>query len=287
MKKRKVIEWHPAFEASIQIEFENEIDKMTFEPEHLLSKLPMRIDELVIKLRDDEKIEKNIGRIFRKHNIIEYKSPEDNLTINDFYKVYGYCCFYQSDTEHVCEIRPEELTITFICNHYPKKMIHHLKEFQKFQIKPIEPGIYYIFGDAIPMQLIITKELDKEKNQWLCSLRNDITDKVEIENLVKRYEEKKNSKLYQAAMEAITRANWEAIKEVKSSMCEALKELMAEEFQEMREQVTEQVTKQVTEQLTEQFIMNAYASTGDTRKVSDLLKIPVEIVEKTVAAHEI
>ena len=70
-------------------------------------------------------------------------------------------------------------------------------------------------------------------------------------------------------------------------MCEALKELMAEEFQEMREQVTEQVTERVTEQLTEQFIMNAYASTGDTRKVSDLLKIPVEIVEKTVAAHEI
>ena len=25
MDKRKIIEWHPAFEASIQIEFENEI----------------------------------------------------------------------------------------------------------------------------------------------------------------------------------------------------------------------------------------------------------------------
>lgn len=36
MDKRKIIEWHPAFEASIQIEFENEIEKMTFEPEHLL-----------------------------------------------------------------------------------------------------------------------------------------------------------------------------------------------------------------------------------------------------------
>ena len=39
MDKRKIIEWHPAFEASIQIEFENEIEneieKMTFEPEHL------------------------------------------------------------------------------------------------------------------------------------------------------------------------------------------------------------------------------------------------------------
>ena len=94
MDKRKIIEWHPAFEASIQIEFENEIEKMTFEPEHLLSKQPMRIDELVIKIRGEEKIQKNIGRIFRKHNIIEYKSPDDYLTINDFYKVYGYCCFY-------------------------------------------------------------------------------------------------------------------------------------------------------------------------------------------------
>ncbi len=26
-QKRKIIEWHPAFEASIQIEFENEIEK--------------------------------------------------------------------------------------------------------------------------------------------------------------------------------------------------------------------------------------------------------------------
>ena len=26
MDKRKIIEWHPAFEASIQIEFENEIE---------------------------------------------------------------------------------------------------------------------------------------------------------------------------------------------------------------------------------------------------------------------
>ena len=35
------------------------------------------------------------------------------------------------------------------------------------------------------------------------------------------------------AMEVITRANWEAIKKAKPSMCEALKELMAEEFQKI------------------------------------------------------
>ena len=42
MDKRKNHRMAPAFEASIQIEFENEIEKMTFEPEHLLSKQPMR-----------------------------------------------------------------------------------------------------------------------------------------------------------------------------------------------------------------------------------------------------
>ena len=68
----KRIEWHPAFQTSIQIEFENEWEKLSFEPEHLLSKKPMQIDELIIKVKDNEKVQKNIGKIFRKYNIIEY-----------------------------------------------------------------------------------------------------------------------------------------------------------------------------------------------------------------------
>ena len=273
-QKKKLIEWHPAFTASLQIEFKDEAEKLIFEPEHLLSKKPMQIDELVIKVHESEKIHKNIGKIFRKYNIVEYKSPEDYLTINDFYKVYGYCCFYQSDTEYVCEIRPEELTITFVCNHYPRKMIQHLLEFRKLQIERKEAGIYYIIGDAIPIQLIITKELDLEENRWLGSLRNNIRKQSEIEAILKEYEEKKNSKLYQAAMEVITRANWEAIKEVKTSMCEALKELMSEEFQELEEQVTEQVTKQM--------VRNLYENVGDVKNVAKMLKLPIETVQRMI-----
>lgn len=162
MKKatKDTIQWHPAFQASIQIEFEAEAEKLTFEPEHLLSKKPMQMDELIIKVAENEAIHKNIGRIFRRYNIIEYKSPDDNLTINDFYKVYGYCCFYQSDTDKICEIPPEELTITFICNHFPKKMVQHLKEFRGLNIIHVKAGIYYITGDAFPIQLLVTRELD-------------------------------------------------------------------------------------------------------------------------------
>ena len=37
----------------------------------------------------------------------------------------------------------------------------------KLQIECVESGIYYITGDAFPIQLLITKELDKEENRWL------------------------------------------------------------------------------------------------------------------------
>ena len=48
---------------------------------------------------------------------MEYKSPEDYISVNDFYKVLGYVCVYQADTRKVLEIVPEELTITLAGDH--------------------------------------------------------------------------------------------------------------------------------------------------------------------------
>ena len=64
-KKQEKLPWHPAFYAGIQIEFEEEAHKLTFENEHQLGTDPMRIDVLIIKKRTEENIQKNIGRIFR------------------------------------------------------------------------------------------------------------------------------------------------------------------------------------------------------------------------------
>ena len=80
--EKKLLQWHLAFYAGLQIEFAEESEKLIFENEHQLSKKPMEIDVLIIKKKAEEQIRKNIGRIFRKHNIIEYKSPEDYLSID-------------------------------------------------------------------------------------------------------------------------------------------------------------------------------------------------------------
>ena len=109
-----LIQWHPTFFADVQVELRKESEKLSFQSEYQLSKKPMEIDVLIIKKKTEEPIEKNIGRIFRKYNIVEYKSPTDYLGIDDFYKVYGYACFYKADTGQENEIPVEELTITFV-----------------------------------------------------------------------------------------------------------------------------------------------------------------------------
>ena len=65
-EKEKLLQWHSAFYAGIQIELSEEADKLEFEREHNLGTKPMLIDVLVIKKHSEDKIKKNIGNIFRR-----------------------------------------------------------------------------------------------------------------------------------------------------------------------------------------------------------------------------
>ena len=212
---KRLLQWHPAFCAAMRIELEEEANKIQIEEEHLLGEKPMQIDLLIIKKDKEQKIKKNIGRIFRTYNIFEYKAPDDYLGINDFYKVYGYACFYQSQTDKAGEIDPEELTITFVCNHYPRNMLGHLRRVRGIQVQQREPGIYDLTGDPIAMQLIVTKKLSKENNFWLQSLRNDLRSEEEIRMLEKRYAERRDKMHCRAVMDVIMRANDEKMEENK------------------------------------------------------------------------
>ena len=152
----KILQWHPGFCAALQIELKEEAEFLEFYPEYELSKKPMRIDTLIVKKIEDRPVKKNIGRIFRKYNLIEYKSPEDYLSINDFYKVYGYACFYQSDTEKIHEIRMSEITISFVCSHYPREMLRSLREERGIEAEKTADGIYCLKNDVIPIQMILS-----------------------------------------------------------------------------------------------------------------------------------
>ena len=232
MEKRRthVLQWHPAFYADIQIELEAEADLLIFENEHQLGTKPKEIDVLIVKKEQEVPVRKNIGRIFRKYNIVEYKSPTDYLSIDDFYKVYGYACFYKADTSREDSIKIQDITITFVCHRYPRSLIRHLKEERGYQITGVEDGIYYIIGDKIPIQMILTKELSEKHNLWLKSLTDDLEGADIRWRLIEQYGEHKENKLYKSVMNLIVRANQDKFKEVKT-MCEALEELMKDEME--------------------------------------------------------
>ena len=231
MEKRRthVLQWHPAFYADIQIELEAEAGLLIFENEHQLGTKPKEIDVLIVKKEQEVPVRKNIGRIFRKYNIVEYKSPTDYLSIDDFYKVYGYACFYKADTSREDSIKIQDITITFVCHRYPRSLIRHLKEERGYQITRVEDGIYYIIGDKIPIQMILTKELSEKHNLWLKSLTDDLEGADTVRRLIEQYGEHKENKLYKSVMNLIVRANQDKFKEVKT-MCEALEELMKDEM---------------------------------------------------------
>ena len=61
------IQWHPAFDAALQIEFGEEAEYLEFDSEHLLSKKPMQIDVL-IKNEKHVKIQKNFTNYRQNQN---------------------------------------------------------------------------------------------------------------------------------------------------------------------------------------------------------------------------
>ena len=80
------IQWHPGFVAAMDLELRESREDLWFEKEYNLNTKPLEIDLLVIKKNRDAYIDNEIGRIFRGHNIMEYKSPEDHLDIDTFIK---------------------------------------------------------------------------------------------------------------------------------------------------------------------------------------------------------
>ena len=245
--------WHPAFYAGIQIELEDDADNLVFESEHQLGKKPMEIDVLIIKKETDRPVKKNIGRIFKKYNIIEYKSPDDSLSVDDFYKVYGYTCFYKADVQYADSIPAEELSITFVSGKYPRKMIKHLTKIKKYQVTEVEKGIYYVNGDLIPIQILVTKNLSGEENLWLKSLTNKLKATETAEKLVENYMDHKDSSLHRSVIETIMRANQKIFREV-NGMSDIFMEIVQEKFdrklKEEVEKATEKAVKEATEENT-------------------------------------
>ena len=177
------IQWHPAFVSAIQLEFREDREKLSFEKEHNLNTKPLQIDLLVIKKEKAGAIGNEIGRIFRKYNIIEYKSPRQQLDIDVFYKSESYAGLYKSYGETVDERKAEDITVSIVRDRKPEKLFRYFKQHGIRIEKPYD-GIYYVLDKVpFPTQVIVAKELEGKQHTWLKSL-SDKMEEVDMRRLL-------------------------------------------------------------------------------------------------------
>jgi hypothetical protein len=221
MTNNDTIDWHTAFYDAIQLELEAYEDSLTFEFEHPLNTNPLIIDAVIVKKNRNIVIKKNIAKIFRATNIIEYKSPEDWLSVADFHKAIAYTHLYCSTVENAVI---NDITLSFVLNRNASKVLEHITDICKYTISQKDAGIYVVTGDIIPIQIIETKLLSGDDSLWLKELHGGLSDDM-FQKIVKTGKTKLNSRHIAAYLYAILMANKDRMEEL----------LMNEraEFQEM------------------------------------------------------
>ena len=229
------LQWHPAFCAAAGLEFHEDIERLELKPEYNLSKEPIRIDLLIIKEESDRRIKNEIGHIMKKYNVIEYKSPEDALTIDDFYETVGYACLYKGYGERVDAVPINELTVSIFRAKRPEKMFLTLQKYGH-KIKEKYSGIYYVTERLpFPVQIIVTQELEPREHRSLRILSNHAK-KEDVEEFLKEVEKMNTPRERQnveAVLQVSVKANDELYREIRrdANMCDALRELMKDDIE--------------------------------------------------------
>ncbi len=231
-------QWHPAFCSTIELELMENEKGLAYDPEYYLSREPLRIDLLIIKKKPEEVIKNEIGSFFLGHNIVEYKSPDDSINIDTFYKVLSYACLYKADTGAVDEILDTDITVSLIREQKPMKLLGQLE--RKYRVKQERKGIYRIYDMIFPMQVIVTKELEESRHVWLKSLTRSMNI-AQAERLLDSYdrlegeEERAKAGVVVNLVSDINNEIFEKIVSGGDRMSEALKRMILPEFGELKD----------------------------------------------------
>ena len=235
----RLIQWHMGFTAAVDLELEENREDLEYAKEYSLNSRPLQADLLVIRKNRGKPVANEIGRLFRGHNIMEYKSPRDELDVDAFYKAGAYAALYKSYGKCSDERKADDITVSLVRHARPEGLFEY---FSGRGVKVSRPykGIYYIEGCVLfPTQVIVGKELDRKAHVWLRALSGGLC-REEIKELLEKAEglgKKQERELAGSVLEVSLRANWEMIQELRGDedMCQALMEIMEPEISKIRE----------------------------------------------------
>lgn len=271
MSKELKTQWHPAFVSAMKLELIEDAAYLDYTSEYNLNTKPLEMDLLIVKKSKDVEIKNEIGKIFRRHNIVEYKSPDDTMNLNTYMKVLAYACLYKAYESHADEIELNEITITMVREKKPVKLLEWFER-NGYQVRVAYKGIYYVIRDNHFMtQIIVSKELSKDNQKWLTLLSREL-DNTDAKRVVAQIEAltEKNEKSYvDSVLQVAMKENKQIFGQLREeeTMCQALREFFEPEIKEALENNRKEMILQA---------LNVGSSAED---ISRVMGIPLAEVE--------
>jgi len=230
--------WHPAYVGAVGIELEDFMDQLDLESEHDLAKLPMKIDLLVVKKEPDVEVTGEIGELFRGHNLIEFKSPRDELGIDDYCKAFGSALVYKSQGATVDEISLDDITLTFLRARMPEKLMDRLRQ-EGAKVEERHPGVFDVTGGRFvlfPTQILVANMLDRKRHAALRLLTDTATEEdfQEFMEQASKFTSERERNNADAVLEVSIRANREVFQKYRRDreMGRYLDEMMKDKYEE-------------------------------------------------------
>lgn len=170
---------------------------------------------------------------------LEYKSPGDHLSIDEFFKAIGYACIYKSLGENKDSIPADQITVSLFRNEKPAELLKYLKEYG-YEVKEKYRDIYYVEGFFFPIQIVVTGHIEGEKNRGLRILsRNASEEDIRaFINEAKKYTTKWARERADAILQVSIQANFETYNEMRRRdpiMCESMRTLMKDDIVKAQE----------------------------------------------------
>ena len=218
-------DWHAWFYALLNIIF-HKVPTVRIQREVLLGVQSPRADFVVIVEDEQTNLELQIFAIFKKYNIIEFKSPDDALNMFTLWKGIGYVSFYLNDIkEKGEEIDISEVTLSFFRETKPVKLFQELGE---CLVNGPAKGIYYIKNwiVGIPIQIIVTGELKGEEYAGFRAISRKPKEKDVASFLRENGDDKEIVSFLKAYTDGVSRIDGDLIEEMKGRYPEMGKTLM-------------------------------------------------------------
>lgn len=220
------IEYHYGFYGAVHAEYEPMNIDMEYLQEHELGNEPVRMDMLIIK-HEERPLTDPVGSFFRTYNVLEYKSPVDSLTEDDFYKVQGYALLYKGITGGV---PLSGMTVSIFRHIYPRDMISKLRG-NGLTVEEAHPGVYRVRGAvSVPAQIVVTSKLPRDGYEAFRALSKDAT-KEDIAKLLSNTDPQMFDYI-RPVLEVSISINRDIFEEIKEdgAMSEAVRKYFADDF---------------------------------------------------------